>query len=73
MKPDHLLQFLNAGRLVHVVDGDDDWGWGCVVNFQKKAANNKKVCVCAWMCMCPQACGYACVEGLHGLRFSPLP
>lgn len=40
-QPEHVLQFLNPGRLAHIVDGPDDWGWGVVVNFQKKAANTK--------------------------------
>ncbi|KAL6058327.1 Exosome RNA helicase MTR4 [Balamuthia mandrillaris] len=35
-QPVHVLPFLQPGRLVHVVDKDEDWGWGVVVNFQKK-------------------------------------
>ena len=35
-QPKYCLPFLQPGRLVKVVDGDSDFGWGCVVNFQKK-------------------------------------
>jgi len=34
-QPFHALPFLQQGRLVKVKDGDTDWGWGVVVNFQK--------------------------------------
>ncbi len=40
-KPQHLLPFLQPGRLVHVKNADDDFGWGMVVNFQKKANQSK--------------------------------
>ncbi|XP_062509279.1 exosome RNA helicase MTR4-like [Corticium candelabrum] len=36
-RPKYCLPFLQPGRLVRVVDGDCDFGWGCVVNFQKKS------------------------------------
>eukprot|EP00123_Amoebidium_parasiticum_P013148 comp21799_c0_seq1/m.30998 comp21799_c0_seq1/g.30998 ORF comp21799_c0_seq1/g.30998 comp21799_c0_seq1/m.30998 type:complete len:1068 (-) comp21799_c0_seq1:384-3587(-) len=39
--PQHVLRFLQPGRLVKVVDGEEDWGWGCVLNFQKKFTNKK--------------------------------
>nr|WCZ58663.1 exosome RNA helicase MTR4 [Seculamonas ecuadoriensis] len=39
MQPKYALPFLAAGRLVHVEDGDQDFGWGVVVNFQKKTAD----------------------------------
>jgi ATP-dependent RNA helicase DOB1 len=42
-KPQYLLPFLQPGRLVKVVNGDDDFGWGVVVNFQKKANQSKAV------------------------------
>ncbi|EGD81805.1 DEAD/DEAH box helicase [Salpingoeca rosetta] len=32
----HILRYLNPGRLVHVQDSQQDWGWGAVVNFQRK-------------------------------------
>lgn len=35
-RPKFCLPFLQPGRLVKVVDGDCDFGWGCVVNFLKK-------------------------------------
>ena len=40
-KPQHLLPFLQPGRLVHVVNGEHDFGWTMVVNFQKKANQSK--------------------------------
>jgi ATP-dependent RNA helicase DOB1 len=48
-RPEHALPFLQPGRLVRVVDStaggasggsDDDWGWGVVVNFQKRPAGS---------------------------------
>ncbi|XP_025110622.1 exosome RNA helicase MTR4-like [Pomacea canaliculata] len=36
LKPVYLLPFLQPGRLVKVKNKDDDFGWGVVVNFQKK-------------------------------------
>eukprot|EP01134_Creolimax_fragrantissima_P002946 CFRG2946T1 len=36
MSPEYVVPFLQPGRLAHVVDGETDWGWGCIVNFQKK-------------------------------------
>lgn len=42
-KPKHLLQFLVPGRLVHIINGDVDWGWGVLVNYRKvMLADNKK-------------------------------
>ena len=40
-KPIYCVPFLQPGRLVKVEHEDQDFGWGCVVNFQKKA--NQKV------------------------------
>eukprot|EP01080_Neovahlkampfia_damariscottae_P008060 gene8060-12522_t len=40
--PVFILPFMQPGRLVYVRDGDDDWGWGCVVNFQKKKISGTK-------------------------------
>jgi ATP-dependent RNA helicase DOB1 len=34
--PKYCLPFLQPGRLVKVIDGENEYGWGCVVNFQKK-------------------------------------
>eukprot|EP00795_Rhopilema_esculentum_P004965 gene4965-21311_t len=39
-QPKYCLPYLQPGRLVQVSDRDQDFGWGCVVNFQKK--NNQK-------------------------------
>jgi ATP-dependent RNA helicase DOB1 len=36
MQPDHVVPFLNPGRLVEVKSEDADWGWGVIVNFSKK-------------------------------------
>jgi len=35
-RPIHVLPYLQPGRLVKVREGDVNWGWGVVVNFQKK-------------------------------------
>jgi len=35
-QPIHALPFLQPGRLVHIRDHEEDWGWGVIVNFQKK-------------------------------------
>ncbi|KAL4230220.1 Exosome RNA helicase MTR4 [Mactra antiquata] len=40
-KPQYLIPFLQPGRLVHVKNGEDDYHWGMVVNFQKKANQSK--------------------------------
>ena len=37
---DSWLQYLCAGRLVHIVDGTIDWGWGIVVSAFKKVRNS---------------------------------
>jgi len=42
-KPQYILPFLQPGRLVRVKNGEDDFGWCMVINFQKKA-NQNKVC-----------------------------
>lgn len=36
IQPIHSLPYLQPGRLVLVKDGSLNWGWGVVVNFQKK-------------------------------------
>ena len=41
-KPNYCVPFLQPGRLVKVEHNEEDFGWGVVVNFQKKA--NQKVC-----------------------------
>jgi len=40
-QPKYLLPFLQPGRLVQVKDGENDFGWGTIINFQKKANQNK--------------------------------
>ncbi len=36
-KPKYCLPFLQPGRLVKVKNEEDDFGWGVVINFRKKA------------------------------------
>ncbi|VDK56229.1 unnamed protein product [Gongylonema pulchrum] len=36
-KPEHLLPFLQAGRLLHIVSSDRDFGWAALLNFHKKS------------------------------------
>jgi ATP-dependent RNA helicase DOB1 len=36
--PTYALPFLQPGRLVTVKHGDQDFGWGVVVNFTQRAA-----------------------------------
>lgn len=38
--PRNVISFMNPGRLIHVVNKADDFGWGVVINFRKRA-NNK--------------------------------
>jgi ATP-dependent RNA helicase DOB1 len=33
--PQNILRFLQSGRLIRVRDGDDDFGWGVIINYQK--------------------------------------
>ena len=40
-KPQYILPFLQPGRLAKVVNGDMDFDWGIVVNFQKKPSQSK--------------------------------
>ena len=44
VKPMSCLPFLQPGRLVKVQHDQDDFGWGVVINYQKKT--NQKVTVC---------------------------
>nr|CDJ94252.1 DNA RNA helicase and DSH domain containing protein [Haemonchus contortus] len=34
--PKYLVPFLHAGRMIHVVAGTRDFGWGVLINFHKK-------------------------------------
>ena len=36
MKAKYVVPFLKAGRLVSVVEPNQSWGWGMVVNFQER-------------------------------------
>lgn len=40
-KPVFCVPFLQPGRIVKVEHNDDNFGWGCIVNYQKKT--NQKV------------------------------
>lgn len=35
VKPQYLIPFAQPGRLVSVKHGDNDFGWGVIVNFKK--------------------------------------
>jgi len=41
-RPQYILPFLQPGRCIKVTNGTDEFGWGVVINFQKKADNQKK-------------------------------
>ncbi|CAI5978939.1 unnamed protein product [Closterium sp. NIES-64] len=48
LRPDRCLHFLQPGRLIRVVDGLDDWGWGVIVNVMKQPSqSNTKSAVIA--------------------------
>jgi ATP-dependent RNA helicase DOB1 len=38
--PKHIINFMNPGRLINVINKNDNFGWGAVINFRKRA-NNK--------------------------------
>ena len=40
--PRFCLPFLQPGRLAQIRDENHDFGWGCIVNFQKKLPTTKK-------------------------------
>jgi ATP-dependent RNA helicase DOB1 len=40
-QPQKILPFLNIGRIVHLVDGNIDWGYGISINFHKKEGPRK--------------------------------
>jgi len=39
--PQRILHFLNIGRVIHLVDGEVDWGYGMSINFHKKDSFRK--------------------------------
>ncbi|CAE7136134.1 unnamed protein product, partial [Rhizoctonia solani] len=53
--PTYALPFLQPGRLVTVKHGDQDFGWGAVVNFTQRAApKNNKSAIAAFEALPPQ-------------------
>lgn len=44
-QPKHAINFMNPGRLIKVVNKNDDFGWGVVINFRKRP-NSKFVRTC---------------------------
>ena len=53
-KPMFCVPFLQPGRLVRVEHNNEDFGWGSVINYQKKT-NQKVSClidVCMFMHVC---------------------
>merc|ERR1719174_1557533 len=41
-RPENILPFLNAGRLVSIKDGDIDWGVGVVVKFDRRFTDRER-------------------------------
>jgi hypothetical protein len=39
--PETILPFLSIGRLVYIKKGEEDYGWGLSINFNKKRVNIK--------------------------------
>jgi hypothetical protein len=37
----YVVPFLKAGRLVSVVEPNQSWGWGMVVNFQERKGQRR--------------------------------
>jgi ATP-dependent RNA helicase DOB1 len=42
-QPKNILNFLNPGRLIHVVNKNDNYGWGVVLNFRKRPGNKVNI------------------------------
>ncbi|CAI5449152.1 unnamed protein product [Caenorhabditis angaria] len=40
--PKHIVPFLHAGRLVKVVSGERDFGWGVIVNYKRRVNPDDK-------------------------------
>lgn len=40
--PINILPFIQPGRLVHIVDGETDWGWGIIIHYQKRMDSSQK-------------------------------
>lgn len=61
-KPVFCVPFLQPGRLVKVEHEGEDFGWGCVINYQKKT--NQKVCVTIILrnvVHCKTQCGFTLI------------
>ena len=41
-KPQRILPFLNIGRVIRLIDGNTDWGYGISINFHKKEGQKKQ-------------------------------
>lgn len=41
-KPEHILAFATIGRLLFIQKEKQVWGWGVVINFNKKKNIKKK-------------------------------
>jgi hypothetical protein len=52
VQPLNSLPFLNAGRMVHVKDGDVDWGWGIITGFQVCSGSELSLVALCWGWMC---------------------
>ncbi len=45
--PNYVLPFLQPGRLVKVKHEKLDFGWGIIVNYQKRLPPKVRSCVCS--------------------------
>ncbi|XP_022659968.1 superkiller viralicidic activity 2-like 2 isoform X2 [Varroa destructor] len=41
-KPQHIVPFLQAGRMIRVKNKNDDFGWGIIINYKNKKVQTKK-------------------------------
>jgi ATP-dependent RNA helicase DOB1 len=42
-QPIFIVQFIQPGRMIYVKDGENDYGWGIIVNFQKKKNTSPEI------------------------------
>lgn len=40
-KPQYVVPFLQAGRMIHVKNKEDDFGWGIIINYKNKKIQSK--------------------------------
>lgn len=40
--PKNILPYMNIGRIVHMKEGEHDWGLGVAINFHKKDVKKGK-------------------------------